>query len=740
MPRARWWWLAGVVLGLACHPNGASVDPGSRRAAKAERQASALGVIDLAVGRYRTCAVRSGGELRCWGDNDEGALGDGTLRTRRLPHPVLGQVDAVQVAVGPEHTCARHRDGQVSCWGHGADGQLGDGTLEDRRVPVRVLGIRDAIDVGVGPSHSCAVQSDGSAWCWGEGGSGQLGDGDVVVRSTPVRVKGLGKAQRVFPARGATCAWLRDDTVWCWGSDAEGLTGQAEPAPRCSDSLAGRSCVTTPKAPVPLPPVVDLAVGDEHACAVLRSGELRCWGDTFTCEHGVSELDPVRIPRALSMLPPISTLVGPQCARARSGELICWDRAPAVAYDDVWEDTVVCSITRVLPELTRDAVRISAHARGGCALRPGGSLWCWGDGHRGRLGDGGEVSRPEGVEVTALHQPPPPPGPTPMRAMTQALVEQAGTPREGFGLVWHDAPIFATAEARDPVGSLLVFDQDRRGDSRSGRLPVRIHAAHGSRVEVEPLGERSVHEHCGGSSFRGFDRYDLRMVVEATDLAPVITREYAMGFPDGTGVTLGAGVPLHPIEAGVVVKLDRLVVPLELAPGDAGLAYAMPGLETRTDVDAPWWQIPRLAPGAVLTLDDRPLHPTELPELLTHVIWARPEQRGVMRVHLEDRCVALDVLADEPVPTDDRGGGGAGMIGGGGTKTVTFHRIREAAPAFWPGGAPAGRLRESYRTREVPRPDGERRCFGLAGTLSICHDPADLSTETVELPRWSRED
>jgi hypothetical protein len=105
-------------------------------------------------------------------------------------------------------------------------------------------------------------------------------------------------------------------------------------------------------------------------------------------------------------------------------------------------------------------------------------------------------------------------------------------------------------------------------------------------------------------------------------------------------------------------------------------------------------------------------------------------------VHTENACVALDMIADAPVPTHD-GVGGAGI--GGSSVLVTFTRVREGAPAYWPGGATAGRARASYRTRLATIPDGQRRCLPLAGRLLVCHDTADLSTER-EASGWSEEE
>jgi hypothetical protein len=324
-----------------------------------------------------------------------------------------------------------------------------------------------------------------------------------------------------------------------------------------------------------------------------------------------------------------------------------------------------------------------------------------------------------------------------LQAMTRTLVD-AGVPATGFALVWHDAAVYSSATVSASVGVLAEFAEELRGDGHWDLLPVRIVAAHGERLEVEPLGSAAAGRHCGGSSFVGFDRYALRMFVRALDLAPVVARDYAMGYPDGSGVTLGAGVVLRPLEAGVVVQVGPLVLPVELTAGDAGLAYADPGLQPQS-LGGPWWELPMLASRAVLTLDDRRVYVDDLPEMLARVRWVRPEQEpGVVRVHTEDGCVALDMIADDPVPTDGRGGGGVGSIGGG-TETVTFTRVREGAPAYWRGGVQAGEVRTSYRTREKPAAAGERRCLTLAGKLSICHDAADLSEEIVELPRWSDE-
>jgi alpha-tubulin suppressor-like RCC1 family protein len=87
-----------------------------------------------------TCATGSTGEVRCWGGNMQGQVGDGTTTSRSAPVMVVGPEDVIEVAAGGRHTCARRASGSVVCWGANTSGQLGDGTTSNRTAPVAVSG------------------------------------------------------------------------------------------------------------------------------------------------------------------------------------------------------------------------------------------------------------------------------------------------------------------------------------------------------------------------------------------------------------------------------------------------------------------------------------------------------------------------------------------------------------------------------------------------------------------------
>jgi alpha-tubulin suppressor-like RCC1 family protein len=101
-----------------------------------------LEVVELAAGGDVTCAITSDRTLRCWGDNTFGEIGDGTNLPRYAPVPVSDLAGRVRgVAVGRWSTCAVTMAGKAYCWGRNDQGQLGDGTLINRASPVAVQGL-----------------------------------------------------------------------------------------------------------------------------------------------------------------------------------------------------------------------------------------------------------------------------------------------------------------------------------------------------------------------------------------------------------------------------------------------------------------------------------------------------------------------------------------------------------------------------------------------------------------------
>jgi alpha-tubulin suppressor-like RCC1 family protein len=148
-------------------------------------------VASLAVGHSFACAVRGDGTVWCWGMNLDGQLG-ARLPDRSVPVavPVVGVGDAVAVSAAPGRTCVLRAGGTVSCWGDNDYGQLGDGAPgTSSSVPVSPSGLGPAIAVSTGDYHTCAVLVDGNVACWGQNIEGTLGDGTTTDSLVPVVVR-----------------------------------------------------------------------------------------------------------------------------------------------------------------------------------------------------------------------------------------------------------------------------------------------------------------------------------------------------------------------------------------------------------------------------------------------------------------------------------------------------------------------------------------------------------------------
>jgi alpha-tubulin suppressor-like RCC1 family protein len=96
------------------------------------------GAIAVAAGNGHTCAILADRTVRCWGRNSEGQLGNDTISSKGIPTPVKVSSIASAVAVtgGFQHTCVLLKDRTIKCWGNNREGQLTDGTTKNSSVPV----------------------------------------------------------------------------------------------------------------------------------------------------------------------------------------------------------------------------------------------------------------------------------------------------------------------------------------------------------------------------------------------------------------------------------------------------------------------------------------------------------------------------------------------------------------------------------------------------------------------------
>lgn len=331
----------------------------------------------LAVGDDHSCFLVTGGKISCVGDGDSGQLGDGTnFEDRRKPHEVVGIETAVAVSAGEDHTCAALIDGRVKCWGDNDNGQLGNGGGPDRSAPVFVTGITDAVAIAAGDNHTCAVRENGTVQCWGDNSDGQLGNGTTNDSALPVFVKNIGRAQAVAAGQFHTCIVTSTDHVSCWGDNSTGQLGDGTNNDRLTPLRVGL-----------VEEVSSVAAGFAHTCATEFSGLVKCWGRNSDGQLGNGTTVPTGRPQVVSGIAnarQVSVGYRTSCA-VDGGVPKCWGNNE---FGQLGNGTLVASTLPVTVSWATPVSAIGVGDDHVCLISDDRQVSCWGDNADGQLGRG----------------------------------------------------------------------------------------------------------------------------------------------------------------------------------------------------------------------------------------------------------------------------------------------------------------------------------------------------------------
>lgn len=271
------------------------------------------------------CAVSSAGQLKCWGTNTNGELGEAAPVGQTVYSPTVADSTATYIkAVSNNNaTCGITTTGALKCAGSNASGRLGLGDTTDRTTFTVVDNGVSYSDIEMGAAHTCGITTTGIMKCWGSNSQGQIAKAsgtssyylpDVVDSGVPYSKISTGPAN--------TCGITSTNKLKCWGSNFNGLLGDGTSSnrytPTAIDAAADYS---------------EISMGPDHSCGI-SAGQLKCWGVAtssglavphFTGSHTVF-MSPMVVDAA-NTYTKVWTSYYSTCARSTSGEMRCVGRS-----------------------------------------------------------------------------------------------------------------------------------------------------------------------------------------------------------------------------------------------------------------------------------------------------------------------------------------------------------------------------------------------------------------------------
>ncbi|WP_198154605.1 hypothetical protein [Plesiocystis pacifica] len=372
-------------------------------------------VNTVAAGANHTCVIIDGGTVRCWGRGDSGQLGYGNINQVGddefpsdvgdvvLPGPVL------RLSLGGNHSCGIFQDGGLRCWGQNDRGQLGYGNTnnlgdDENLAGLPAVGVPPTIAVQLGAKHTCARVGNGEARCWGFNEQGQLGAASIALQEllpgasidVGAPTSGLGVGG------GHSCVRFVDGGLRCWGLNDSGQLGYGNLNNIGDDevpSAAGLVSVVPPNLPANTE-IVDVALGGNHSCALLGSGDAVCWGLNTSGQLGTGNLNNIgddEVPStqlAVDLPGPVAQLAlgaNHSCAMLVGGEVYCWgdSQVGQLGYgnlNNIGDDESPSAGGAV--NLGAAALQIAAGNNHTCALLEDFEVLCWGQNTHSQLGLG----------------------------------------------------------------------------------------------------------------------------------------------------------------------------------------------------------------------------------------------------------------------------------------------------------------------------------------------------------------
>lgn len=281
----------------------------------------------------------------------------------------------------------------IMAWGQNGDGQLGDNSIINKSSPASVVGgFTDWVRVATGNFHNIAIRTNGTAWTWGQNSVGELGDNTSISKSSPVSVVGgFTDWTKINAGFYHSLAIRSNGSLWAWGRGAEGQLGDNSSVSKSSPvSVVGG-----------FTDWCQVDGGRHHTLALRTNGTLWAWGSGSYGMLGdgtyVNKSSPVSVVGGFTDWSQASAGGQHSVAIRTNGTMWAWGRglSGTLGNNGVANNASPVSVVGGFT----DWCQVSAGWGHSAAVRTNGTIWTWGDNWGGKLGTGDTVSRSSPVSV-----------------------------------------------------------------------------------------------------------------------------------------------------------------------------------------------------------------------------------------------------------------------------------------------------------------------------------------------------
>ena len=238
--------------------------------------------------------------------------------------------------------------------------------------------------VSVGERHSIGIQTDGTLWAWGfNGDAGTVGNGANSSVLSPVQISTATDWKETSAGAAHSFAIKESGILWGWGYNANGRLGNGTTAPSSTPVQIGTSTWKMVKA------------GYHHSVGIKSDGTLWAWGDNQDASIGdgtfVDRLVPTQISTANNWQS-ISCNLSRTIAVKEDGTLWVWGfNSPPLGVTGMGSNVTYITVPTQVGTDT-DWKQTAAGNGYFLALKTNNTLWAWGGGDNGQLGNGSTTS------------------------------------------------------------------------------------------------------------------------------------------------------------------------------------------------------------------------------------------------------------------------------------------------------------------------------------------------------------